>query len=69
MDQRDGRWFSRVEAADLVDEEELRLLLRGFSPAPAKVEKLKAEAPGKAKSSSGVKTKASGKPKAKRVQK
>ena len=69
MDQRDGRWFSPDEAADLVDEEELRLLLRGFSPAPAKVEKLKAEAPGKAKSSSGVKTKASGKPKAKRVQK
>src|SRR3954470_17571245 len=33
MGQRDGRWFSPDEAAELVDEEGLRLLLRAFRPA------------------------------------
>ena len=32
MGQRDGRWFSPDEAAELVEEEGLRLLLRGFNP-------------------------------------
>ncbi len=58
MDQRDGRWFSPDEAADLVDEEELRLFLRRFSPASAKVVRLKADAPSKAKSPDYVKSKA-----------
>jgi len=33
MGQRDGRWFSQEEAADLVQEEGLQHLLRGFNPA------------------------------------
>jgi len=32
MGQRDGRWFSPEEAADLVQEEGLQQLLRGFNP-------------------------------------
>ena len=37
MSQRDGRWFSPEEAADLVHEEDLQRLLRAFAVSSAEV--------------------------------
>jgi len=37
MSQRDGRWFSPEEAADLVQEEDLQRLLRAFSVSAAEI--------------------------------
>ena len=37
MGQRDGRWFSPEEAADLVQEEDLQRLLRAFSVSAAEI--------------------------------
>src|SRR3954447_24417229 len=35
MSQRDGRWLNPDDAAELVQEEGLRRLLRGFNPSPS----------------------------------
>jgi 8-oxo-dGTP pyrophosphatase MutT (NUDIX family) len=59
--QRDGRWFSPEEAADLVHEEGLQHLLRGFKP-PAEAEKAQRKRVGRSKAAERSQSKDESKP-------
>ena len=70
LHQRDGRWFSPEEAADLVQEEDLQRLLRAFAVSSAEIKTRRkqrarhAKAAGRSKSKGGRKAGSEHAPKA-----